>query len=177
MKVFFLLFYLTASLCVAAQNGNAGQKTAIQKLHWMVGNWSGTSIALRNEGNRITNIRESVSEALDGTLLLIHVTATDKDSDTQRQSIAYTAFSVISYDVTNEKYRWTTWRNSGVSYDEHSFTVGDRSFEYITEEKKQKVRYKAMLSEENAFLETGEFFGNDDKWIQFITMKLMKKRK
>ena len=125
---------------------------------------------------QVTNIRESVQKALDGTILLINVWATDKDSNTNRQSLAYSAFSVISYDVTNRKYRWTTWRNNGKDYDEHSFTVGDREFEYITDENGGKVRYKARLGEGGAFLETGEYSKNETDWAEFITMKLVKKR-
>lgn len=159
-----------------AQKGNLEQKEAIAKLRWLVGNWSGYSTVTVDGEKRITNIRESIQPGLDGTILMINVWATDKDSNSNRQSLAYTSFSVISYNKKEDKYRWTTWRNSGNDYDEHSFKVGDQSFEYTSDENGGKTRYKAHLGSKGEFLETGEYSKNGDEWGQFITMTLYKRQ-
>lgn len=173
-----LLFLLSNIMffTMFAQKGNVEQKEAMKKLQWMTGDWSGSSTVAVNGQKLLTNIRESIVPGLDGTILLINVWATDKDTNTNRQSLAYTAFSVISYDVKNHKYRWNTWRNSGDAYDEHPFKVGDQSFEYVADENGGQVRYKASLGSNGEFLETGEYSEDGTAWGEFITMKLFKKR-
>ena len=175
MKALFLLLISTVfSLTLSAQKGNPEQKEAMKKLQWMIGDWNGRSTTAADEQNRVTNIKESVQPALDGTLLLINVRGTDKDSSTRLQSLAYTSFSVISYDTKKQTYRWTTWRNSGSSYDQYSFTVGEATFEYTSSEEGGKVRYKGMLGSNGEFLETGDYAKDNGNWQPFISMKLIK---
>lgn len=175
MKFFLAgLIIFFSSLSSFAQKGNGYQKEAIRKLNWMLGTWAGTSTVNVDSTKQITNIRETVQSSLDGTILQITVVATDKDTNTRRQSLAYTSFSVISYDLKNKKYRWTTWRNNGDDFDQHEFSVGDNSFEYVNDESGGKVRYKASLGSKGEFLETGEYSKNGTTWGQFITMKLVK---
>ncbi len=160
-----------------AQEGNPEQQEAMQKLRWMIGNWAGSSIVNIGDQKQLTNIRESIQSGLDGTILTINVIATDKDSNTRRQLLAYTSFSVISYDLKNKSYRWTSWRNSEKYYDEYSFSVDNNSFEYISNENGGKVRYKAKLGSDGEFLETGEYSKDGSSWGEFITMKLRKSRR
>ena len=175
MRLLFI-FFINIFFCFAAvaQKGNAEQKEAIHQLQWMIGNWSGTSIAMIDSQKIITNIRESVEPALDATILLINVRATDKDSNTNRQSLAYTSFSVISYDLKNKRYLWTSWRNNGNNYDQHEFKVGSQSFEYSSTDNGNTTRYKAALGSEGEFLETGEYSKKGGAWEPFISMKLTK---
>lgn len=176
MRTLFLLLFFTSFLMTSfAQKGNPEQKAAIKKMQWLIGDWRGTSTVLVDGLKRITNIKESVQTALDGTILQITVRATDKDSSTRLQSLAYTSFSVISYDIKKQVYRWTTWRNNGNDYDQYPFTVGDNFFEYTSENNDGKVRYKGMLGSKGEFLETGEFL-KKDSWQQFINMKLIKSK-
>lgn len=170
----FTLFFTTATL---AQKGNTEQKEAMQKLKWMIGNWTGKSFVNIDDEKHITYIRETVQSALDGTILLINVRATDADSINHKQSLAYTSFSVVSFNVADKKYRWTSWRTNGRDYEEEPFIAGDNSFEYTTKENGKDVRYKANLSSHGEFLETGEFKVNDTSWQQFIAMKLIKTKR
>ena len=172
-KGFTLMISFCVSVCVFAQPGNKEQKDAINKLKWMTGTWTGTSTVSVDDQTQVTNIREIVQPALDGTILQITVRATDKDTTTRRQSLAYTSFSVISYDLKNKKYRWTTWRNNGNDYDQINFTVGNQSFEYISNENGGQVRYKAAPGSKGEFLETGEFSKNGTDWGKFISMQLV----
>ena len=175
MKFLFIITISAVfSLSCLAQKGGAEQKAAMQKLHWMTGNWSGTSTASANKIKKITYIRESVLPALDGTILLVNVKATDKDSVTNRQTLAYTSFSVISYDAGSKKYRWTSWRTNGHDYEEEPFTVGTNSFEYIAHKEEGKVRYKANLSSKGEFLEKGDYTTDGTSWTPFINMRLLK---
>ena len=177
MRLLFLTFiYMVLSVQTHAQKGNQEQKAAMQKLNWMRGNWNGTSTLFIDDQKRITHIRESVQPSLDGTILLINVRATDADSLTSKQSLAYTYFSVISYDVKNKTYQWTSWRTNGNDYEQNPFTVGKTSFEYTSKEGGKTIRYKANLSDNGAFLETGEYGGNGSVWTPFVTMNLAKSR-
>lgn len=157
-----------------AQKGNAVQKAAVNKLRWMTGAWTGSSEVSVDGQTQITAIQETVRAALDGTILQINVSATDKDSNTQHRSLAYTSFSVISYDLRDKTYRWTTWRNNGDAFDQKNFKVGDNSFEYTDRENGSEVRYKAVRGSKGEFLETGEYSKNGTDWTKFITMKLVR---
>ncbi len=173
----FLLFVsLFLTLPGGAQKGNADQKAAMQKLRWMMGTWRGQSTVSADTIKRITNINETVQASLDGTILQITVRATDRDTNTNRQSLAYTSFSVISYDVKNKKYRWTSWRTSGRDYEEQPFTVGINSFEYTSEEDGRQIRYKATLSPKGEFLERGDYSKDGSSWTSFITMRLVRSK-
>ena len=174
--VLLTVIYIMLSLQSGAQKGNAEQQQAIQKLFWMKGNWSGTSTLVIDGQNRITHIRESVQPALDGTILQVTVRATDADSFTNKQSLAYTSFSVIFYDVKNKSYRWTSWRTNGNNYEQEPFAVGNNSFEYTSKENGRTIRYKANLAGNGAFIETGEYSGSGSDWTQFATMKLLKSK-
>ena len=160
-----------------AQKGNSEQKEAMQKLRWMIGSWAGKSFANIDNEKRVTYIRETVQSSLDNTILLINVRATDANSLSQKQSLAYTSFSVVSYDIAGKKYRWTSWRTNGRDYEEEPFIAGDNSFEYATKENGKGVRYKASLSNKGEFLETGEYQINNTSWQEFITMKLIKTKR
>ena len=176
MKFIFIIWInLLFSLLCLAQKGDAEQKAAIQKLRWMTGSWTGLSTVLGDKTKKITYITESVLPALDGTILLINVKATDKDSGTNRQTLAYTSFSVISYDIKNKKYRWTSWRTNGHDYEEEPFTVGMNSFEYIAHEDGRQLRYKAYLGSKGEFLESGDYA--NAMWTPFINMRLIKAKR
>ncbi len=177
MKWAFFVFTLISAPVAFAQKGNKEQKEAIQKLRWMIGNWTGKSFVNMDDEKRVTHIRETVQSSLDGTILLINVRATDADSISHKQSLAYTSFSVVSYDITNKKYRWTSWRTNGRDYEEEPFMAGDNSFEYTTKENGKGVRYKANLSSNGEFLETGEYQINNTSWQEFINMKLTKTKR
>ncbi len=169
-----VIIMLLFSSSLFAQHGNAEKKEAISKLRWMTGTWAGTSNVSVDSNTQVTNIRETIVEALDGTILQISVRATDKDTNTRRQSLAYTSFSVISYNEKDKKYRWTTWRNNGNGFNQINFMVGINSFDYTTKENGGQVRYKAVLGSKGEFLETGEYSKNGTTWGKFITMKLLK---
>ncbi len=177
MKRLLFVFTLFSTSALLAQKGNKEQIEAMQKLRWMIGNWTGKSFANIDMEKRVTHIHETVQPSLDGTILLINVRAMDADSITRKQSLAYTSFSVVSYDAADKKYRWTSWRTNGRDYEEEPFIVGDHSFEYTTKEEGKAVRYKANLSSNGEFLEGGEFKVNDTSWQQFITMKLIKTKR
>lgn len=173
---FITIIYIILSLQTQAQKGSSEQKEAMQKLYWMKGNWSGTSTLIINGQKRITQIRESVRPALDGTILQISVRATDADSFTNKQSLAYTSFSIISFDAKNKTYRWTSWRTNGNDYEQEPFTVGNNSFEYTSKENNRTIRYNANVAENGAFLETGEYLQDGSEGTPFVTMKLVKSK-
>ena len=177
MKGLLFVFTLIFASVTFAQKGNREQKEAMQKLRWMTGSWAGNSFANVDNEKRVTHIHETVQSSLDGTILLINVRATDADSISHKQSLAYTSFSVVSYDVANRKYRWTSWRTNGRDYEEEPFIVGGNSFEYSTKESGNEVRYKAILSNKGEFLETGEYQINNTSWQSFISMKLIKTKR
>lgn len=151
------------------------QQDAMQHLRWLTGTWRGTSELIVAGKKQITYIQETIKPVLDGTIFTVSAIGKAADTSTQKLTLVYNSFGVISYDVQNRQYRWKTWRNPGNTYDENTFKVGDHSFEYIAGENGGYMRYKATLNEQSQWIETGEFSKDNATWRLFITMKLFKR--
>lgn len=177
-----LLFLLLSSaiLQVSAQDitietKQEKQQNAIDQLQWLIGKWSGQSEVDVEGIHHTTFITETITPALDGTILTISARGTEADSLTKKMTVVYTSYSVISYDEKSKKYRWSTWRNPGNSYDSYDFKVGSNSYEYIADERGGKMRYTAQLNDKKEWTSTGDYSKDGLSWGKFITMILRKR--
>ena len=173
-----LLFSLIVSIAASfAQETKAQtQQAAMQQLRWLIGRWSGTSEVTVDSLRQITYVQEIITPMLNGTIFTVSARGTALDSATNKMTLVYSSFGVISYNTKDKQYRWRTWRNPGDSYDEMNFKVGDNSFEFIANENGGYMRYKANLNENGQWIETGEFSKDKQTWGLFINMALNKKR-
>jgi len=152
------------------------QQAAMQQLRWLIGKWTGTSELTVEDNKEITYVQEIITPMLNGTIYTVSARGTAKDSVTNKMTLVYNSYGVISYNVKDKQYHWRTWRNPGDSYDEAIFKVGENSFEYITNENNGVVRYKAGLNEQGQWVETGEYSKDKQTWGLFINMVLNKRR-
>lgn len=169
-----LIVFVTASF--AQETKAQSQQAAMQQLRWLVGRWSGTSEVNVNGNKQITYVQEIITPMLNGTIFTVSARGTALDSATNKMTLVYSSFGVISYNVKDKQYRWRTWRNPGDSYDEANFKVGENSFEFISNENGGYMRYKANLNENGQWVETGEYSKDKQTWGLFINMTLTKRR-
>ena len=169
-----LFYFITASF--SQETKAQTQQAAMEQLKWLIGKWSGKSEVTVEGHTDVTYVQEIINPMLDGTIYTVAAQGSAIDSAKDKMKPVYNSFGVISYNTKEKQYRWRTWRNPGDSYDEATFKVGDKSFEYISNENGGYMRYKANLNEQGQWVETGEFSKDKQTWGLFIRMTLTKKR-
>ena len=152
------------------------QQTAMQRLRWLIGRWSGTSEVNVENNRQVTYVQQIITPMLNGTIFTVSARGTALDSATNKMALVYNSFGVISYNVKEKQYRWRTWRNPGDSYDEAAINIADSSYEYIANENDGFMRYKSRLNEKGQWVETGEYSKDKQTWGLFINMTLNKRR-
>ena len=171
----FLLICLTFFYGISyAQFPEIEQKEAIKKLHWLLGEWHGSSVINMGGKKSTVFVTETVKPNLDSTIFIINGRGTEKDTLTNNDIIVHDAFAVISYNEKQKEFRWNAWRIPGGTYGELEIKLGDKSFEWATQVKGGQTRYKAYLNEKGQWIEIGEFSSDGIKWFKFITMTLEK---
>jgi len=168
--------FLSIAYSFAQETKAQTQQAAMQQLKWLTGRWTGKSEVTVEGHTEVTNVQELITPMLNGTIYTVSARGTAIDSGTDKMTLVYNSFGVISYNVKDKQYHWRTWRNPGDSYDEAAFKVGDNSFEYLTNENGGFMRYKATLNDKGQWVETGEFSKDKMTWGLFITMTLTKRR-
>lgn len=152
------------------------QQSAMQQLKWLVGRWTGKSELTVDGHTQVTYVQEIITPMLNGTIYTVSARGTTTDSVTNKTTLVYNSYGIISYNVKDKQYRWRTWRNPGDSYDENAIKVDEDSFDYISNENSGAVRYKANLNDKGQWEETGEVAKDKQNWTVFITMTLNKRR-
>jgi len=170
----FLLCFAGASY--SQETKEQTQQDAMEQLKWLTGRWTGKSEVTVEGHTQVTYVQEIITPMLDGTIFTISARGTALDSATNKMTLVYNSFSVVSYNVKEKQYHWRTWRNPGDSYDDETIKVVDNTFEYITNENGGFVRYKASLNDQGQWIETGEFSKDKQTWGLFIKMTLNKRR-
>jgi hypothetical protein len=169
-----IFYFITTSL--SQETKAQTQQFAMEQLKWLVGRWTGKSEVTVEGHRQVTYVQEIITPMLNGTIFTVSARGTATDSATNKMTLVYNSFGVVSYNVKEKQYRWRTWRNPGDSYDEATFKVNENSFEYIANENGGYMRYKANLNEQGQWVETGEFSKDKIVWGLFITMTLNKRR-
>jgi len=169
-----LLLVITATF--SQETKTQTQQAAMQQLRWLIGRWTGKSEVTVPGNRQLTNVQEIITPMLNGTIFTVAARGTAIDSVTNKMTLVYNSFGVISYNIKDKQYHWRTWRNPDDSYDEAIIKVGENSFEYITNENNGSMRYIATLNDNGQWVETGELSKDKQSWGQFATMTLNKRR-
>lgn len=102
--IFVAVLLSAASLAVAAQqppDTTAAQRADMQKLGFLVGNWSGPVSVHRGPGEPLQLTQaEKIEYKLDGLVLLIEGKSTAADG-----SAPFEALAIVAYDEASQGYR------------------------------------------------------------------------
>jgi hypothetical protein len=172
LKKFFLVticFIAFASIVFAQEMPNAdAQRAEMKKLESLAGQWKGSGWIVQQDGKRETFTgTETVQPKLGGLALLVE----GKFSNTEGKVIHET-LAVLAFDAKAKGYRFRTYLASGMS-GEHDFKLLVDGFEWGFQFPTGTVRY-IIKTNNDAWLETGEFSRDGKTWTKFFEMKLDK---
>lgn len=141
------------------------QKEMLGRLEFMNGRWRGDAWSISPTGEKIDLTQtERVGPMLDGIVKVVEGRGYDKDG-----KVAFNAFAVISYDVTNGKYSMRSY--SGGRSGDYKFAPTDEGFIWEIPMGSAVIRYTAKVSDGEWF-EYGERIVGDQKGFRFFEMKL-----
>ena len=96
MKRFLLITFTFFYGITYAQFQEIEQKEAIKKLHWLLGEWHGSSVVNMEGKKSIVFVTKTVKPNLYSTIFIFNGRGTEKDTITKNNIIVHDAFAVIS---------------------------------------------------------------------------------
>lgn len=147
---------------------SAEVKAKMQSLDFMVGDWEGSGWAMTPSGKENTEVKESITYALNGTILQVN------GLGTKENKVVHEAFGVITFNPFTKAYGMDAYVAKGMKT---AATVE------ILDEGKIKWYFKAgpnmtikyMLTvEDGIWTEIGERSMDGENWQQFFEMTLKK---
>ncbi len=174
MRALLAALLLTCILpaAAAAQPGEAPAETreAMARLSFLVGSWAGDAWMQTGPGPR-TDITqtEAVTAHLDGLVLVV---AGEGRLKSNPETIVHQAFATIAWDANAKHYRVQAVRKDGNSVDAVGEFGKDGNFRWGFDMRGGKVRYTIQHTDDDGWLETGEFSANGTDWQQFLEMRL-----
>ena len=178
--------YLVAVLFLAAVVGTspgqpqpptapAGQRDAMKKLDFLIGQWKGEGWMEFAPGQRRTfNGIETVQSKLDGLLLAIEGLHRAGAGDKGQQIVVHSAFTVMSYDDKAKRYRFQAFTGGG-NYEDAEAKVSDGRLEWgMKVPRFGDVRYTIKLDDKGRWFEIGEVSRDGTTWRQYFEMTLQR---
>jgi len=173
MKQFIILTIILSGICFRA-NGQAdaeilkNQKLGyMNNLSFMMGTWEGTGWYQMGQDERdVFNIHETITEKLDGLLLLI------EGHGTSNGQTVHKAFAVISWDPDNEQYKFESHTYDGRSVNANATLKGKVFTWYFDVPGRGSIRYVININEDDEWIEKGSFSSDGKTWYPFMGMTL-----
>jgi hypothetical protein len=161
------LFALTSiAFAQEAPTGEA-QRAEMKKLDSLAGQWKGSGWIQQGAKRETFTGTENVQRKIDGLALLVE----GKFSNAEGKAIHET-LAVLSFDPKAKNYRFRTYLASGMS-GEHDFKLLADSYEWGFQFPGGTIRY-IIKTNNDVWLETGEFSKDGKTWMKFFEMKLEK---
>ena len=178
--------YLVAVLFLAAVVGTspgqpqpptapAGQRDAMKKLDFLIGQWKGEGWMEFAPGQRRTfKGNESVQSKLDGLLLAVEGVHYAGAGDKGQQVVVHSAFAVVSYDDKAKRYRFQAFTGRG-TYEDAEAKVSDGQLVWgMKIPQFGDVRYTIKLDDKGRWLEIGEVSRDGNTWRKYFEMTLQR---
>jgi hypothetical protein len=164
----FVLFCLPASAADAPNK--AAHQAAMQKLAFMVGEWTGSgSIAMGPGPRQAFAQSEHIQFKHDGTLLLIE----GQGKSPETGAIVHDALAVVTFDAASGKYKFRSFAAVGRFADTEA-TVSGNVMTWSLNAGPQKIRYTITV-DNGAWHEVGERSADGATWIPFFEMTLKRR--
>jgi hypothetical protein len=149
------------------------QLEAIARLDWLLGTWKGGGwIEFTPGERRIFKQTEVVERKAGGMVITIEGHGTTDQGGTN--STVLDAFTVVSYNPREQKYRWHSHTDKGYVTDVE-IKVGEKTFQWSLETPGfGTMRYTMVLNEKGEWAEIGEMSRDKASWRKFFEMTLRK---
>jgi hypothetical protein len=163
-----ILLFAFASIVGAQEMPNAEtQRTEMKKLESLAGQWKGSGWIQQGAKRETFTGTEHVQRKLDGLALLVEGKFSNAEGKVIHETLA-----VLAFDAPAKGYRFRTYLASGMS-GEHDFKLLADGFEWGFQFPTGSVRY-IIKTNNDVWLETGEFSKDGKTWMKFFEMKLDK---
>lgn len=130
-----------------------GQRTAMKKLDFLVGKWSGDARVQRGPGEALERIQtEDVQYKLDGLVLLIEGTGRNKSDG----KVVFRALATVSYDEQTGAYRMRAYNDGRYVDTELKLADIGKGFTWGLVFGQIKTDYVMRINEKGEWTEVGE---------------------
>jgi hypothetical protein len=169
-RAFLLLPVLSLTLSAQTSPQQLATRLAeMQKLDYMVGQWSGTGWIERREGGRLTFAgTETVQRKLNGLALLVEGKFKDNNG-----AVVHETLAVISYDDKAKTYGFRTYLANGAGGD-YVLNLIEGGWQWSIKFPGGHFRYTFKLTDRGEWFEVGEFSQDEKSWRKFFEMTLKK---
>jgi hypothetical protein len=170
MKKTVLAIMLLATAAAAQTSPETTRLTAMKKMDFLLGEWSGDGWMMLGRDNKVTfHQTENVRSAAGGSVVVIDGLGTNPAGKPVHQ-----AFAVISFDTTSGKYMWRAFTkvNGEVGVEPE---IGDRTLVWGFPTPAGKTRFTITLTPAGEWHEIGDFSRDGTAWSQFFEMTLKRK--
>lgn len=150
LSLLFASTLLAPGLSAQGRPDPAAQKSAMQKLKYLAGTWTGQGTVTPAQGEPIQlQQTEEVQYKLDGLLLVIEGTGRDASG-----KVLFNAFAVISYDTNTSTYRFRAWNSGNVLETELKLT--EKGFDWNYQQGPLTMTNQMILDEQGRWSENSE---------------------
>lgn len=172
MKRIFLslLFLLPLSLLAQPADTRPVQRTEMEKLDFLVGQWKGEGWIKMPGSERVTFTQtETVQKKLGGLALLI------EGHGTSKEKTLFKALAMVTWDPEKGRYRFSSATTEGrAGESEGQFTPGGAWEWGFAVPQGGRIRYTIKLTDKGEWHETGQYSPDEKTWHQFHEMTLRK---
>lgn len=142
---------------VAAEMTLEQKKAEIDRLGFLVGEWTGSGHMQRGPERHEFESHETIREAVDGLALLIEGTHT-----------GFSALGVVTAGDSAGVFTMRSWTSEGRSADATARIPAPGVFEWGFD----RVRYTITVTDAGAWSEIGEYRLDSGQWMNFFRMDL-----
>jgi hypothetical protein len=152
----------------------AGQREAMKKLDFLVGEWKGEGWMEFGGQRRTFKGTEVVQSRLDGLLLAIEGVHRGQVGDKKEEVVVHNAFTLVSYDDKANRYRFQAFAGRGGYEDAEAKVTKGQLVWGMKVPQFGDVRYTIKLDDRGRWFEIGEVSRDGKAWQQFFEMTLQR---
>lgn len=161
---------LAPSLHAQGKPDVAAQKTAMDKMRFLVGTWAGeATVSLGPDKQMTLRQTEEVQYKLDGILMLIEGTGRDESG-----KVVFNALATVSFDQGSGTYRIRAW-NAG-NFIETEIKIAGNGFEWGFQQGPVTFANRMKLDEQGRWSESSEVTLSDGRKLHGVQMLLSRKQ-
>lgn len=172
----FIAYGQSATATATAQKPPAPNNDKIKVLTPWVGHWKGESVSQMGPGEpKKSTVDERIESRLDGAILLIEGIGKTVDANTKQEKIVHHALAILSYDQTDQQYKFRSYLDNGRSTDAWFEVLSDTEYKWGFDTPRGKMQYFITIDlAKKTWIEKGEFSADGKTWTKFIDMNLTK---
>ncbi len=166
---------LIAHLGIFAQGNPQPVIEKMRAFAWMEGDWQGEAWYLGADRTKtVITQNEDVNYKLDGAILTMEGTGSQKGENGGDMTTVFRAFGVLTWNAEASKYVLRAYRD-GNFIDSEVVSNGDGSYSWFIDVPYGKTRYTLRHTDDGAWNERGEFSRDDgETWMQIFEMTIRK---